>query len=434
MSNRNETFAANPARRRFLRIGVPVLVLAIAAGGFFALRATRPSPLPVTVEEKVWLVDATPVSPGRNTPQLSLYATAEAPSRAELTAAIAADVAQVLTAEGWAVAAKQPLIVLDDRDINLVVLQRDADVAEIQAMIESERHRHAANLDSLQREKALLELANDAVERAQDLYRRSLGSRALVDEARRDLERQALLLDTRQLAVNDHEARLAQLEARKERAEALRDQAILDRERTRISAPFAGRIVRVPIAPGDRVRVGDVLAEIYSSDSLELRAQIPFRYLPVVRSALNNGAALTAETQVDGGAVRAVLDRLGGEVDKAGGGVDVLFQVTDGQEFLAPGRLIPLQMELPDQEQTVLLPYEALYGLKRVYRLDGGRLVAVDVNRVGERRLPDGSVHVLVRSPDLHAGDQVITTQLPNAVNGLRVTLAEQSVASDLER
>jgi hypothetical protein len=82
----------------------------------------------------------------------------------------------------------------------------------------------------------------------------------------------------------------------------------------------------------------------------------------------------------------------------------------------------------------VPLPFEALYGLKRVYRLDGGRLVTVDVERVGELRLPDGSVQVLVRSPDLHPGDQVVTTQLPNAVNGLRVKLAEQSVASDLKR
>jgi hypothetical protein len=65
--------------------------------------------------------------------------------------------------------------------------------------------------------------------------------------------------------------------------------------------------------------------------------------------------------------------------------------------------------------------------LDRIYRLDEGRMTALDVERIGEYRGPDGSVQVLVRSAALRAGDQIVTTQLPNAVNGLKVEVMESS-------
>ena len=76
-------------------------------------------------------------------------------------------------------------------------------------------------------------------------------------------------------------------------------------------------------------------------------------------------------------------------------------------------------------ENVVELPYEALYGLDRVYRYQDGRMQPVTVERIGERRLEDGSVRLLVQSDDLRQGDKIVTTQLPNAVSGLRVSVAE---------
>jgi RND family efflux transporter MFP subunit len=377
------------------------------------------------MQEKAWLVDVLEVTPGFNTPQLLLYGTVEAPRQAGLSAAVAADISQVLVAEGQLVARGQPLVILDDRDIDLTLRQRLADVAEIEAMIDSERRRYESDLQALERQRAMLALDKKAVARAEDLNRRQLGSESLLDEARLALERQALALNDKQLVVTDHAARLAQLQARLARAEALRDQARLDQERTRIIAPFTGRIAKVPVAPGDRVQIGNLLVELYATDELEIRAQIPFRYLAAVRAALETGTTLTASAIVDNDTLQAELSRLSGETNQAVGGVDALFHIVQGSEEVMPGRLLPLVLTLSAEAQTVELPFAAIYGLDHIYRLQEGRMAALQVERIGERRNPDGSIRVLVRSPALEAGDKIIVTQLPNAVTGLKVKIAD---------
>lgn len=408
-----------------MRLGLPVFILALAMGGFALLWVTRSPTLPIPVEEKAWWVSVVEIAPGRYAPDLLLYGTVETPRRANLRAAVTADVAAVPAAEGQQVSAGEPLVLLDDRELELILRQRLADLAEIEALIDSERQRHRSDLAALKREQILLDLAETEVTRAEDLYRRKLGSQSLLDEARQALERQALSLNARQLAVEEHPARLAQLEARRARAIALKDQAELDLQRTRITAPFSGRIIRVPVAPGDRVRAGDLLIEAYPIATLEIRAQIPFPHLSAVRTALTQGTDLTATGQVDDCPLQAVLDRLGGEISEASGGVEALFRIQKGAACLVPGRLLPLLVSLPAQDGLVQLPFEALYGLERVYRLEDGRMIAVKVKRIGEHRASDGTMHVLVKSPQLQKGDRIISTQLPNAVTGLKVVVAD---------
>jgi multidrug efflux pump subunit AcrA (membrane-fusion protein) len=404
---------------------LPLAILVLAAAGFTLLKATRAVTPPVAAQEKSWRVSAIEVSPGRLTPNLLLYGTVEAPQKAEIRAAVTADVAQVEVREGQTVAAGAPLVMLDERDLALSLRQRAADLREIEAQIASEQARHAANQSALNREKTLLELAKRVVTRAQNLNTRKMISESAMDEAFQAVEKQALALDARQLEVDDHTARLAQLQARRARAEALQDQARLDLARAKITAPFAGRVVQAPVAPGDRVRPGDLLLEMYPTGDLEIRAQIPFRALPAVRAALAGNQPLLAAATVDAQPVSAQLDRLGGETGQNSGGMDALFQVTEGAQWLTPGRVLTLHMDLPLEDNVVALPFEALYGLDRIYRLEDGRMAALTVERVGEQRDVTGQAQVLARSPELQAGDRIIITQLPNAITGLKVEAQE---------
>ena len=43
------------------------------------------------------------------------------------------------------------------------------------------------------------------------------------------------------------------------------------------------------------------------------------------------------------------------------------------------------------------------------------------VERIGELRTEDGNTRLLVRAPDIDDGAEVVTTQLPNALDGLLV-------------
>ena len=423
-----------PLRRgivRIVRILTPVLILALGIGGMTALVKSRPEREPLEAEERVWTVAAMAVEPGMVTPQIALYARVDSPRTTRLSAAVSTDVRAVEAREGQQVAPGDRLVLLDDRDVRFVLVQRDAEVAELEADLEHETLRHGNNLAALGHEKKLLELARREVERARDLAERNVGSQSNLDERRREEERQRLTVAQRELAIREHRSRRKQLEARLARAEALRSQVILDLEHTRVYPPFAGRIVQVFVSPGDRVRPGDQLIEMFDTAMVELRAQIPLGYLPVVRDALGRGDALRARATVDGREIRAVLERLTARVERGSGGADGLFRVVEGNTWLQLGRTVSLTLDLPPVRDAVAVPHEALYGTNRVFVVgdDGLRMESVRVERLGETRPADAEGRVIVRGPRLEAAARVIVTQLPNAVDGLRIKVTEAAGA-----
>jgi RND family efflux transporter MFP subunit len=410
--------------RRTAKVALPLLILAAAVGSFLLLKASKPQAVPIEVKEQAWVVGVEPARPESVAPELVLYGAVESPRVARLTSALQADVLAVDVLEGQEVERGQLLARLDDRDVRFLVAQREAELAQIEADIASENARHEYDLQALPHERTLLELSRNAVERAQDLARKQVGSQSNVDEALQGVERQALNLNRRELAVREYTAKMARLEAARVRAEALLDQANLDLERTRIRAPFTGRIARVDVAPGDRVRPGDRMFEVYDLTALQVRAEVPSRYVAEVRSAIAAGFELAAEARVDGVPVRLQLRHIAGRVGGDSGGVEALFAIVRGGRHLPLGRFVSLELTLPPEPNVVAVPQEAIYGTNRLYLLDAGRMRGITVERVGELRTPEGD-DVLVRSPRLSAGAPIIVTQLPNAIDGLRVEAAE---------
>jgi multidrug efflux pump subunit AcrA (membrane-fusion protein) len=408
--------------RRFL----PILILAVGVGGLVALVNSKPQREALEAREKAWVIDVLTIEPATVTPQLSLYGRVQSPRTANMSAAVTADVRAVGVLEGQYVKAGESMVVLDDREAELLRAQRAAEVAEIRAQIDNERQRHRNDRKALEREEMLLALNRREVKRAEKLAKRKVGSEAQIDQMRQEEERQALAVDQRRFSINEHKSRLAQYEARLARAQSLLLRAELDLERTRIEAPFAGRVSRVSVSPGDRVRVGDEIVTVYNTSEIEIRAQIPTRQVPLVRDALTDGDTLDARALVDGRPLRARLDRFTAEVERGGGGADAYFRVVEGGKDLPLGRTVELIVDLPAVPVSVALPYEAVYGTDRIYRLENDRMRAVRVERVGEQRGVDGGARVLVRSPELQPGDRIVVTQLPNAMDGLRVQIAEQ--------
>jgi hypothetical protein len=176
------------------------------------------------------------------------------------------------------------------------------------------------------------------------------------------------------------------------------------------------------VSLGDRVRAGDNLLSIYDLDDLEVRAQIPGRYLKQVRDTLSKGHKPIATAVIDDGFFNFELNRLSGETRQDSGGVDGLFSlIEENKSTLALGTFIELSLSLDSQDDVIVVPFNALYGLNRVYRIQAGYLEAVQVSRVGEYKNSNGQIQLLIQSDDLNKGDRIVSTQLPNAITGLRV-------------
>jgi len=415
---------ARTPRNGFLKWLLPLLFIAAAAAVFVFLKNTKPETPARPVQEKSWRVATVAANAASHQPQLEIYGTIEAPRKATVTAAVTAYVASVSTDEGRQVIAGETLLQLDPRDSQLVVAQREADVAAIKARINTETVRHQSDLAALKIEKQLLAISQRSVDRFERLLKRKVGSEDQLDTARRNYQQQALALNNRRQAIADHPNRLQQLRSELKRAQAQLDSARLDLDRTAISSQFDGRIAKLYVAPGDRVRSGDRLLSLYNMERLELRAQIPTRFLPVVRQALQQGG-LEAELMVDNRILPVSLDRLAGEVDGGRGGVDALFRFREQPDDLEPGRALSLQLQLPAVEHSFALPPQALYGLDRIYKVSDGRLRSVRVERIGSSLDPDNGEQILVTSPELQDSDRILATQLPNAINGLRVEEAD---------
>ncbi len=409
--------------KRLRRLIVPVLIVAAAIAVFLMLKATRPHSKDVAIEEKVWPVAAVPVKTGEWPTNIMLYGSVDALNYAVLTAALPADVKQVRVIEGSQVQEGELLVELDDRDARLDLAQREADVAKAQAAIAVQESRHKADLETLPNEQRLYNLVQAEVKRLVDLKKKQVSSQSALDTARQNAARQSISISRIEESIRTHDSKMLELQAVLERARAALEKSRLQLERTRVRAPFDGRVVKVLVAQGHRVNVGARLVEMFENTSLMFRAMLPAVYVPQVRQALADKAVLKVSGSVDGRALEGHLISLGAEVRQGSGGVEALFLIDRGQDWLQKGRVLQLRLTLPDQENVMPVPFEALYGSDKVYVIDDeNRLRPVKVERVGEI-WRDGGNQVLIRSADLEDGQRLLVTQLPNAVESLLVEI-----------
>jgi multidrug efflux pump subunit AcrA (membrane-fusion protein) len=390
------------------------------------------TPPPVKIQsETIWTVQAKQLNASEKAPQLELYGRVESPYTATITSIINADVSSLDVNEGQLVSKGQRLILLDDSDARLAFEEKAAAVAELEAQIQLEKNRYKNDLDALALEKSLVALAEKKLAREEKTSKNNLTSQSSFDTQKQALNNQKLALITRQLNVTDHPSRLAQLEANLKRNQALAQQAQIDLDRASVLAPFDGIILKTEVSPGERVRPGEVLLQMYATDRVELRAQIPQKFIGIIKQSLADQVALYATVKTDIGEISARLDRVSGSLGSGDHGVDALFSVDSTQvNALTIGDTLAMTLKLPAINDAYSVPVSSIYGTNRIYRVEDERLVAINVEKLGDQYI-DGKQFVLVRNKKLHDGDLIITTQLPHAVSGLKVDVRNAPVAED---
>ena len=231
-------------------------------------------------------------------------------------------------------------------------------------------------------------------------------------------------------------SRLAQANAARDAARAALQKARLDLDRTRIRAPFAGRVLRKGVDLGQYVGPGTPIARVYASDAAEVRLPVSLddlEYLDLPNGGDSGGASgaefptVTLTASVGGEAVEWIgrIVRTEGSIDPVTRMLYVVARLEDPWE--AP---VGLFLEAKIEGRTV----ENVFHLPRSALQDGRPLVLiVDA----EDRLRSRDVEIVRLDGDwaivrggLVAGDRLFLSSVEVAVDGMKVRVERSSPES----
>ena len=193
------------------------------------------------------------------------------------------------------------LITLDDQDYRLALAQSLAQLENLKA----QQQELASNHNSLKKQRQLvsdkISLAQQELERKQNLARvQSLSASQLEAEQQKliALQQEAASLDQQLQALP---AKQQSLQAQLESARAAADQQQRNIERTRITMPFDGRIRSLDVEKNEFINQGQLLFQAIGIDQVEIEAQFsldklrPFIELAFAGS-LNNDLSNSGNT------------------------------------------------------------------------------------------------------------------------------------------
>jgi membrane fusion protein (multidrug efflux system) len=173
--------------------------------------------------------------------------------------------------------------------------------------------------------------------------------------------------------------------------------------KTRIVAPFSGRLGLRNFSIGDFVKEGSDLVLIEDLATLKVDLKLPERFLSQLRRGLDIEVTVDA---FEGRSFRAVLDALDIQVDANGRSVVARGVIANPDASLRSGMFAKARIVLRDKPLAVMVPEEAITpvgGDLFVYRIVEGKARMTRVTS-GQRR--DGKVEI---TNGIAAGELVVT-------------------------
>ena len=231
--------------------------------------------------------------------------------------------------------------------------------------------------------------------------------------------------------------RVPQLEAARARVDSAQSaltKAKLDLERSRIVAPFAGRVIRKQVDVGQVVSPNAQIAEIYATDVVEIRLPLRNRDLGFIDLPESFRFADESDNNDTGVIIRsdligdeewpAKLVRTEGTIDEVARQLHVIAQIGDpfgrGSERKAPlkiGQYVTAEIEGRTLSGVLVIPNNTIYQGTYVYTVEGDVLRRKNVEIAWQN-----DVEAII-SAGLTAGDALVTTPLGQVTSGVRVSV-----------
>lgn len=230
---------------------------------------------------------------------------------------------------------------------------------------------------------------------------------------------------------------LREAEANVKAAEAGLEQAKRDLERTKIHAPFAGRVLQRNVSMGQLISAGTPLALIFNTDYVEVRlpiaaTELPFLTIPESRDeapvtvklfdALNTSSEFEWTGEIVG--TEGALDTDSRELFAIARVMDPFSRNGDADHRRPPLRIgQPVRAEIPGRilKNVIAIPRSSVRQLNRIYLVDKKEMV---LSR--QEIVPiwsDEEFHVISPTEEIVDGALLATTRLAYAPNVSKVEI-----------
>jgi HlyD family secretion protein len=333
-------------------------------------------------------------------------------------------VERVLVEDGTLVEAGQPIAILSNTNLQLVVLGREAEVTEqlnfmrtIELQLEQNRLSHKRNLIEINYQ---IKRLSRSIERQRGLALKSLVSQSTIDELDDELtyfeQRREITLESQATDARLQEQQLKQLRIAGEQMRSSLDLARTNLDDLNVRAPIAGKLSGFNIEVGQSIDRGGRLGQIDDPDGFKLNVSIDEYYLgrvdlQQVAVAEHNNRSFDTE-----------ISKIYPQVKNGQFEVDMTF--SEEPVGVRRGQTLQLRLTLGDNTGALLIPNGSFYqetGGNWIFVVspDGSEAIKRPV-RLGRRNT--NFIEVL---DGLEVGEKVVTSPYTSYADMDRLSLDE---------
>lgn len=349
---------------------------------------------------------------------------------------------------GYFVTKNELLVEIDSREYVLNVAEFKARIAQSRAEIAKTIQQRANLLRNIEVEKKKLELSKSELERVSSLLNTGSIAQSAVDKQEietKQMEASVLnQINALELLASQEDLIKANIEA----TEAQLENARIKLEKTKIYAPFDGRVRSESVDPNEFVQVGTKLAQIYDISAVEVVVHVPpsrmAKWIDIPKEDLPDSLMARVEKANElikklgpSGTVTlrvgeteytwpCKVSRLEGFLDESTRTVPMVLEVSHPFKGVVPGQKPPLVPGMFVRVEILGKVYQDVAKIPRSAIHDGSAYVVSDGKlEIRKLEIPFTTKEYAVVAKGLENGDKVILSPIAVPIPGMPVRVLE---------
>jgi len=209
------------------------------------------------------------------------------------------------------------------------------------------------------------------------------------------------------------------------------DKTIRDLERTKIYAPFDGRIRTRNVGPGESIGANVSLAEIYTTDYAEIRLPLSARQLTQININEQGNQAIPVEltdalNEENPTVWKAMIKHVEGELDETSRELNVIAHIPDPfgtKESHPPLRMnqpVKASIEANTIKNAIVIERKFLYGANEILLVEDGAIIRKEID------ITWSTTDSVITTDTELAGKLLATSRLNYAKTGTPINVIEE--------